>query len=322
MQLVAQLRTRLSYAITKVNKGWEDYSIDEVESRSSQAGSPSSSTTTLQGSRNLGMSPRDAIASLQGHSREISHIGNVAILSPPLNDPLLYGDGQSSRTYESFWREQSQKSISSNSFNHTSKHPSLAPSADFTSAARRASHPRRTEASSFTKPPTILGKNTSDLSQSSQVSMGSHSPTPRTPNRVSQAAEAILQSTNQKSLQERDAIETLLFMSSPGNSGNLKHTFSPPGLGSQQPSPLRTEFGAPLRGAHGRNVEFAGVRSLVAGEAGSATPRGKGLHQGHTGLSKSGEDMYDRILDAPDTDSSDDEIEIPITPRRLAASRS
>src|SRR5277367_3428414 len=61
LQLVSELRTRLSYALIKVNKGWEDLPINEVESRTSQAGSPTSSTSTPQGRRTLITSPRTAI---------------------------------------------------------------------------------------------------------------------------------------------------------------------------------------------------------------------------------------------------------------------
>jgi hypothetical protein len=122
-----------------------------------------------------------------------------------------------------------------------------------------------------------------------------------------------LQRTNQKSDQERDAIETLLFMSSPGNSNNMNHTFPPPGRASSQQSPLRAEFGAPLGGGEGRGLDFGPTRSVETSQ---------GRQPGHpaTGLAKSKTDLYDIMLDEQDTDSSDGEIEIPITPRRLAAS--
>ncbi len=131
----------------------------------------------------------------------------------------------------------------------------------------------------------------------------------------------MLHTTNHKSLQERDAIETLLFMSSPGNSNNMNHNFPPSGQMSQQPSPLRAEFGAPLRGATCRGVEFTGAPSHVASDTGSTTPLARKRDHIGTGLGRPEDDIYDVMLDSlPDTDSSDDEIEIPITPRRLAAS--
>ena len=298
--------------------------IDEVESRTSQAGSPTSSTSTLHGRRNPIASPRTTIASLQAQPNDGTLYGRVTTAPVSQGETTSYTEGQRSRTYESFWREQSQRSSQTptNIVSAGSRHPSLAPPADITSAARYVPHPRRSETPRFTKPPALVGQSTSDMSQSTQLSMAAHTPTPRTPNRNSHPVDMMLQTTNHKSLQERDAIETLLFMSSPGNSNSLGHNFPPSGQMSQQPSPLRAEFGAPLRDATGRNVEFTGVSSHVASEAGSTTPLARKRDHRSTGLARSGDDMYDVMLDGlPDSDSSDDEIEIPITPRRLAASR-
>lgn len=41
-QLSAQLKTRLSYAMVKVQNGWEKQSLDELEEGHSQRGSPNS----------------------------------------------------------------------------------------------------------------------------------------------------------------------------------------------------------------------------------------------------------------------------------------
>ena len=269
------------------------------------------------------MSPRDVIANLQGHSRGIPQHGNTPSVLALQNDPPLFTDGPPSRTYESFWREQGQKSgpLSANPTTSASKHPSLAPPADI-SVARRPNNSRRSETPRFTRPPTLLGRSSSDLSQNTQPPKGGHSPTPRTPNRTSHPVNVILQRTNQKSDQERDAIETLLFMSSPGNSNNMNHTFPAPGQASAQPSPLRADFGAPLRSVQGQDTEYVDSRSIGANEAGSTTPRGRRPGYSAIGLTKSRDDIYDIMLDEQDTDSSDGDIEIPVTPRQLAASRS
>jgi hypothetical protein len=298
--------------------------IEEVESRTSQAGSPTSSTSTFHGRRNLITSPRSAIASLQAQPHDGALYGHVTAAPVSQSETTSYAEGQRSRTYESFWREQSQRSSQTpaNIASAGSRHPSLAPSADITSAARFAPHPRRSEIPRFTKPPALVGQSSSDMSQNTQHSVGAHTPTPRTPNRNSHPVDMMLQTTNHKSLQERDAIETLLFMSSPGNSNNMGHNFPPSGQMSQQPSPLRAEFGASLHGATGRSVEFTGIASHVVSEAGSTTPVARRRDRHGTGLGGPGDDVYDVMLDGlPDSDSSDDEIEIPVTPRRLAASR-
>lgn len=295
-----------------------------MESRTSQAGSPTSSTSTLQGRRHAIASPRSAIACLQGQPRDSTLYGNVTTAPALQSDTISYTEGQRSRTYESFWREQNQRSSQTpvNLTSSASTHPSLAPPADITSAARYASNPRRSETPRFTKPPTLIGQSTSDLSLNTQHSVGTHTPTPRTPNRNINPVDAMLQTANQKSLQERDAIETLIFMSSPGNSNSLGHNFPPSEQMSQQPSPLRAEFGAPLRDGAMQNVDFTSVPPNVPSEAGSTTPSARKQNHHITRLVRPGDDFYDVMLDGmPDTDSSDDEIEIPITPRRLAASR-
>jgi hypothetical protein len=44
MQLSAQLKTRLSYAMVKVQNGWEKQSLEELEENQSQRGSPNSAS--------------------------------------------------------------------------------------------------------------------------------------------------------------------------------------------------------------------------------------------------------------------------------------
>jgi hypothetical protein len=164
----------------------------------------------------------------------------------------------------------------------------------------------------------LIGRSTSDLSQNSQQP-GSVVP-PRTPNRTGHPVDLMLQTPNQKSIQERDAIETLLFMSSPGNSSTMGHSFPTHGQASQQPSPLRAEFGAPLRGAQGRNVEFADGGVSKNSDAPPLTPGARRARLEKN--CKLDNDDFEKFLDnIPDTESSDeDEIEI-ITPRWQAAGK-
>ncbi|KAJ0318631.1 hypothetical protein COL5a_010609 [Colletotrichum fioriniae] len=61
----SDLKTRLSYAMLKVNHGWQSHSIDEVESMASQAASPTSSHSTLHGRQELSASPRANMARYQ-----------------------------------------------------------------------------------------------------------------------------------------------------------------------------------------------------------------------------------------------------------------
>ncbi|XMA17771.1 hypothetical protein WAI453_010562 [Rhynchosporium graminicola] len=321
-ELSSELRTRLSYAMVKVNNGWQSNSIDEVESLASQAGSPTSSTSTLHGRRNLITSPRNlitsprtVIASIQSHSGSVSQA-----LQAPTSDFDLYPRvDQPSRTYESFWRDHSapnysaQRQSTQNSVVSPPVHKSLGPPADIrpTVTSRRSGTPK------FSKPPTMPNH-------------GSNSPystsAPRTPLRRDLMDNTIVYSPAQKTVQEQDAIETLLFMSSPGNSGNLGHTFPPPrNQGSPRQSPLRAEFSSHARLFPARRVEFetAAASESAESSAGSAEYRskmkGKGMSQ-----SKAKSEEMNRFLDEMRDESSSDEEEITLkytSPRRVAAGR-
>ncbi|KAH6889347.1 hypothetical protein B0T10DRAFT_51529 [Thelonectria olida] len=186
-ELSAELRTRLSYAMVKVNKGWQDNSLEEVESLASHAASPTSSTSTVHRRQGSSASPRLAVPSSSAPEPITRHRKSD---SPP--------------------RISSGK-------------PMLAPPAPIQpsismpaprSNARRNSNPHYT--------PTLLSH--------------SHSASPHTPghptmhggSRTKSLVDPILFSP-QPNVREQDAIESLLFMSSPGNSANLKHAFSPTG---------------------------------------------------------------------------------------------
>lgn len=189
--------------MVKVNNGWQAHSLDEVESLASQAASPTSSMSTTVHRRN------DSSASPQLAGRSMAHVHFA-------NDPL-------------------PPRRKSNSPPTLSNRPTLAPPAPIRpsmgtgglgSLSRRNSNPNYT--------PTLLSH--------------SHSASPHTPGpppalntaqpRVRGPGDPILYSPHQN-VREQDAIESLLFMSSPNNSANLKHSFSPAGSPgpSSQPAP-------------------------------------------------------------------------------------
>ena len=305
-QLSSELRTRLSYAMVKVNNGWQSNSIDEVESLASQAGSPTSSTSTLHGRRNVITSPRTTIANLQGQT------SNLSASSITQDFDLYSRNDPPSRTYESFWRDHSTSNpLPAQRSSYASSHKlSLAPPADI----RPTASYRRSHTPKFSKPPSIPG-------QGSNSSL--HASTPRTPNgRADYMESKPMQTPTQKTIQEQDAMEALLFMSSPGNSGNMSHTFPPPARSQMSPhqSPLRTEFNAqPLmnREAQGRRVEFEKAStSTNSSEAGGYQGKAKPVRNSRS-------DAIDRMLDEM-ADSSSDEDELVLTyssPRRIAAGR-
>ncbi|RSM09979.1 hypothetical protein CDV31_007385 [Fusarium ambrosium] len=194
-ELSAELKTRLSYAMIKVNHGWQANSLEEVETLASHAASPTSSTSTVHRRQGSSASPRIRL--------------NAA---PSSSAPLPYDSSRQRRKSNSPPSSSLPK-------------PTLAPPAAIQpslntnvprSNPRRNSNPHRT--------PTLLSH--------------SHSASPHTPAQLptlqtgsrsrTTGGDPMLFSPHQN-VREQDAIESLLFMSSPGNSANLKHAFSPTG---------------------------------------------------------------------------------------------
>lgn len=309
IQLSAELRARLSYAMVKVQNGWQGLPIDEVESLASQAVSPTSSTSTIHGRRRALASPRLALANIQNMSQGI--------------DPGP--QAQPTRTYESFWRQHSSGSQTSqnrhvgyarSAISPVTTQPSLAPAADIRSGPTMGMP---------YQPDRVARTPILDSSETRRAGYSVENSAPHTPNRGLTPGGSILRTPNQKSVQEQDAIETLMFMSSPGNPGLSSHSFPPPlSQTSQAQSPLRGDFGAPLRGADGRRVEFMGVGS--ADESSDPSTRAVSLDgdQGHfhEAPQKRSDDELDRILDnMADHESSDDEIEVRTTSERPHAAK-
>ncbi|KYK60993.1 hypothetical protein DCS_02133 [Drechmeria coniospora] len=189
VQLSAELRTRLSYAMVKVSRGWQSRSLDEVESLASQVTSPiSSSASTAQRRHESSASPRPtAPPTAQVHFAAEHRPVTVAAAGPV----------------------KSRSKSKSNSPH--APPPALAPPASIQPAtAMLASearpNPRRHSHSRLT--PTLLAH--------------AFSPSPSTPGQAPR-----LDGSNPISRLDQDAAESLLFMSSPGNSAGLKHSFSP-----------------------------------------------------------------------------------------------
>lgn len=129
-----------------------------------------------------------------------------------------------------FWRfvPKAQLQASVNLMSVTGTGPALAPAAEIGSRRKRrssASHP----------PPPLL----SSTHRKHYSDLGALTGTPRTPTAVPRAG--ILRMPSQQA--EKDAVDTLLFMSSPNNSNRLAHT----SMDAPHPSPLRSEIPGPRR---------------------------------------------------------------------------
>ncbi|KAK6382731.1 hypothetical protein LTS17_003400 [Exophiala oligosperma] len=191
---ISELRTRLKYAMIKVQNGWQTRSLDEVESLASQ-------------------SPRSTVSGFPNSPRP------RGLLSPRTVMSRSYGR-ESSESDSSDSTLETRALVTLNSPQVSSRR-ALAPPVDIVPSSRRRATPNGTY------------QNTHSARHTSQ---SSRPPTShRTP--------------SQNAAMEADAVETLLFMASPNNSGynpslsqdstiRSTQTFA----ASQLTSPLRTQF--------------------------------------------------------------------------------
>lgn len=296
----------------KVQNGWQAHRFDELESLSQQS-SPISAVSELRQSFESSRSnvtdvhnDRAAFANSSEHatatlnnSRSTPHICGGAptcdysssqIVDSAHSTPLsMVGP-----TYESFWREHSASNVLKHAQTRSPPPggPSLAPPVDILPRSRRRSNSLRTQ------PPSIDTRNRSQYdSRGKRTAASNLVPGLTTPPKRSPT----LRTPSQKAAMEQDAVETLLFMSSPGNSGRQSQ---PVFLGT----PLRSSF-FPLE----KRVGFADVSW---GDNGSDEDRRSvTAFQPQRGfLNPTGPisaDDVDRLLDdMPEKDSSSEDEEL------------
>lgn len=204
-----QLKTRLSYAMLKVQNGWQDQSLSELENLASQQASPMSAASEKK--RPFQFPPRGEAQSPRSSGRPLGSSSDQHFLTSPRKrvspqqqypgspgNPLGSASSSQASTYEAFWREHSNTNASSrlppSQTQQEQAGPSLAPPVDI----RPRTHWQQGLNASRQPPP---------------LQIGSHPSTPqRRPNTATRTP-------SQQAAVEKDAVETLLFMSSPGNSG-------------------------------------------------------------------------------------------------------
>ncbi|RKF59723.1 hypothetical protein OnM2_057032 [Erysiphe neolycopersici] len=241
-ELTSGLRTRLSYAMLKVSYGWQSNSIDEVESLASQMGSPSSPSSIRKARCDYHpSSPATVIG-----DRQISSSNNRSAQNISRNADICCQLDQSSRTYESFWRDH----FVSDNLNHRnplnthnrslSSSRALAPPAEICPSSSRGSGSSKKYREMYMR--TCYDSNTPAIFAN-----------PQTPQRIGSQKSSAMNHSSQTTSQEQDAIETLIYMSSPGNVNNLGHTLPRPiAQSSPQKSPLRGDAHIQSKRANGR----------------------------------------------------------------------
>ncbi|KAL2141514.1 hypothetical protein VTI28DRAFT_2333 [Corynascus sepedonium] len=223
-ELSAELRARLSYAMVKVNHGWQSHSIDQVETLASQAASPASSSSTIHLRNGSSASPQPSAVSHRATNN-----------TTPATGPQHQ---HSDRSAESQWRTSPQSTSRGSSTSPVKTNHGLAPPVSI-QPSQPPGNPRR-DSTSRQVPPFP----SSSTYRPSPRTGGLHTSPYLAPGRHRSAISDAMLVSPHTNVREQDAIESLLFMSSPGNSANLKHAF--PTSASQ---PLPSSHTAPQRTA-------------------------------------------------------------------------
>ncbi|EHY58378.1 hypothetical protein ABEF92_007190 [Exophiala dermatitidis] len=281
VEISQQLRTKLKYAMLKVQNGWQSRSLDEVESLASQ-------------------SPRSTVSGFQQYNNS--------------NDPQSTLLSPKTAMARKLYRNHSETSESDSSDNTTAEARGLTSPAgrsyDAPAAGRRALAP----------PVDIVpGRGSGAGSRRRPTPNGSYNHgngTMRPPRPINSQ-----RTPSQNAAMEADAVETLLFMASPNNSGYNPHASAsqesssasslrpaegpPPPSQSQPPSnltsPLRTQFSqTSIVASSPKRVAFSGI--------GSDHHRQTLHNDYHHSSSSSKAALIDRMLDEL-SDTSDDELE-------------
>ncbi|KAF1992448.1 hypothetical protein K402DRAFT_416109 [Aulographum hederae CBS 113979] len=291
-ELSALLKSRLSYAMVKVQNGWENHSISELEEHIATANPRRPSNPSTPNARFAPYpfatnSARRRRSSQSTDSSSEKYMHSPGLTSPHQQQPTPHRRNmfpsssapiapQASvahpnvgpTSYASFWATQNPNQMPSSSAPPPQQFqkatPSLAPAADIIPTSRSAN--RR---SISTRAPPMLsssiragaGKSQSDLGPGGASNMA----TPRT--------RGILRMPSQQA--EKDAVDTLLFLSSPnhsgkGGAGNVNGN----GNGMGVSSPLKSEFGAAMGDGAGIPSKKVGFGDVNGGAVGRSRIRG------------------------------------------------
>lgn len=282
-QLSSELKARLSYAMLKVNNGWQSRTIDEVENLASRAGSPASSNSTIPGTVGSSASPQT----------QTSHRPTP----PQTTHPSVI----SNRPTDGAWRSSSTSprltSAPVGVPTRFQEEPSLGPPVSI--------QPDRGEISTR--------RNSNPKYSPAFLAPRSHHDSPHTPsvpslhitsdNRNLRAVAEPMVISPTHNNREKDAMEALLFMSSPGNSANMKNHYA----SSQPVSHLRN--GALFAPSSQRTALPTSAPKRKSLPSGRPAPSSQPLPAGHSPRKRVG---FGRSPSA----FSEMDLDDPVSPRR------
>ncbi|KAL8663200.1 MAG: hypothetical protein Q9202_004046 [Teloschistes flavicans] len=252
-ELSNELRTRLTYALFKVQNGWTAHNIGEVEAMATKGAPPPfrspqhhtmsegplSRPATHQNFRGEGQLVHgplpNGLRSAQLSTRTHSHS----------HSPPAFPESQ---TFPVIWQEHATDGASTgvSSEQQSVQGPTLAPPADIVPR----NHHRPDQAN---LQPSRLDTSMSFKSGTEAVfSPLSSSTGPHTPQ---QRPTSSVRTPSQKTAMEQDALETLIFMSSPGNTGHFPAFRGPTSPAPAHPMGARKHVDfASSRGDHGASM--------------------------------------------------------------------
>jgi len=215
IQLSSQLKTRLTYALLKVQNNWTSESLEQVEARISQGQHPTSPRIRIKRER------ESSIESGYEHMLRHHRTNSEPSSAHPL-PPTHQVGGVGGRTYESFWREHEHNPITKKILqakaasqalgSTTSKNvPPILAHGSPSSALQPPAQiiPDRDRRSQYNpmpmRQPPGLYQSLSTQSNASTTSL-----MPNTP--------PALSGPDAQRTMEQDAVESLMFLSSPGHS--------------------------------------------------------------------------------------------------------
>ena len=279
----------------KVQNGWQTRTIDEVESLASTQGYIVSPKQPFR-------SPRPERTPIRGETTGFAE-SSERTTAPSLGSPRIYQgksngeDLYAQRAKPSYSpslhpRDNFRPSVAQYQTTSNEQGPSLAPPVDFVPRNPRRSDQLNSQASALYL---NRGRNHSNLSASSTSS--TRSTIPATP---PQKRPPSIKTTPSATAREKDAIETLLFMSSPGNSQRRPTSGQLPG------TPLRNNFLAAER-----HVGFIDDDSIPI------SPRKRGFLDS---VRLQTDENIDKVLDhmvSEDSSSSEDDMLASSQPRQV-----
>ena len=289
--------------MVKVQNGWQSHNINDLETMASHQFTPVTASAERRrpySSPNASDRPLDRAHFMQPFEPAPAIKSHVHASPQKTTDPSVYGyslpgnglpkhvrhSTQVGASYESFWRAHEGTNVSRSSQTRppSTDGPSLAPPADIVSRT-----PRRADSMKRQPPPLQTNVMESPYGHSHPASFFDAPSTPP------QKRGAKIRTPSQQAAVEKDAVETLLFMSSPGISGyQQSNAFPGTQLRSQSsPSNVQVDLSAAVQDSDQRRSN-RGPETLP----GQSTNSKRQLLDAN----------IDRTLDEmPDTSSSEDD---------------